>query len=157
MPGRHTVIIALVTFGIAAAPVGTVAAQPMVAPPTPASCLDELDRLGVSYKRARRRSIDIGVEVIGAIGPVAYRGYKKRPLVLDCSLVVSLARVGRYMGALGVERVTYSSSYQRRKVSGTNRWSKHSYGLAIDIHVFAGEKLGTLRVKDDYEQGLGDD
>lgn len=126
-------------------------------PATPgSSCLRELDRLGVSYEPVERRGIDVGVEVLGGIGGVRYVGYRKRPLVLDCSLVVSLARIGPYMTAHGIEQVRYSSAYQRRKVRGSDRWSKHSFGLAIDIHSFSGEALGTLQVKNDYEQGLGD-
>jgi hypothetical protein len=38
----------------------------------------------------------------------------------------------------------------------TNHPSKHSFGLAIDVHTFTGPELGTLRVDRDYEQGLGD-
>ena len=121
------------------------------------SCLKTLDRLGVEYSRVKRRGIDIGVEVSGAIGGVTYEGYRKKPLVLDCSLVVSLAVAGRYLGQHGITRATYSSSYQRRKVRGSDRWSRHSFGLALDVHVFTGDDLGTLRVRDDYEQGLGDE
>ncbi len=162
---RCVVLIGLVTVLVTApAPVaggGPARAEPSstaaATPRTEKGCLRELERLKVSYKPAERRGIAIGVEVLGPIGGVSYRGYKPRPLVLDCSLVVSLARVGRYMSAQGIERATYSSSYQRRKVSGTNRWSKHSYGLAIDVHILAGDALGRLRIADDFEQGLGDD
>jgi hypothetical protein len=126
-------------------------------PPAGHPCLGELERLGVAHEPAQRRGIDVGVLVLGDIGGVSYRGYQKKPLVLDCSLVVSLAHMGPFMTAHGIERVTYSSAYQRRKVRGSDRWSKHSYGLAIDIHSLSGEELGTLQVKDDYEQGLGDD
>jgi len=45
----------------------------------------------------------------------------------------------------------------RRKVRGTDHWSKHSFGLAIDVHTFTGADLGTLRVDRDFEQGLGDE
>jgi hypothetical protein len=121
------------------------------------SCLHELERLGVAHEPAHRPGIDAGVLVLGDIGGVTYHAYKKTPLVLDCSLVVSLAHMGPFMIAQGIERVTYSSAYQRRKVRGSDRWSKHAFGLAIDIHSFSGEELGTLQVKDDYEQGLGDD
>lgn len=121
------------------------------------ACLRALDRLGVKYKRARQRGIDIGVRVLGDIRGVTYRGYQKKALVLDCSLVVSLAHAAEFFVQHGIERVTYSSAYQRRKVRGSDRWSQHSFGLAIDIHTFSGEDLGSLSVKDDYEQGLGDE
>ena len=77
--------------------------------------------------------------------------------MLDCSLVYSLAEAGRFLVEHGVQRVTYSSAYQRRNIRGTSRPSRHSYGLAIDCHTFSGDQLGSLHVADDYEQGLGDD
>ncbi len=125
---------------------------------TPSSCLRELKRLGVKYSKVKRKGIEIAVRVRGDIGGVRYRGYnKKKSLDLDCSLVVTLAHMGPYLTAQGIQRATYSSAYQRRRVRGTSRWSKHSFGLALDIHEFSGDKLDVLRVKDDYEQGLGDD
>lgn len=126
--------------------------------PDAAQCLAALDELGVPYRRARRRGIDIGVEVRGLIDGIEYRSYNGEPLVLDCSAVYSLARAGQLLRAHGVERVHYSSAYQRRNVRGTNRPSRHSFGLAIDIHtlVLAGRDE-PITVRDDYEQGLGDD
>lgn len=121
------------------------------------SCLAALDTLGVHYVRVRRRGIAIGVEVRGLLGGVEYRSYNRDPLVLDCSLVYSLARAGQVFLANGVERVNFSSAYQRRNIRGTRRPSRHSFGLAIDVHTFAlqgGQRFAT--VKADYEQGLGD-
>ncbi|HUS65793.1 MAG TPA: extensin family protein [Kofleriaceae bacterium] len=123
------------------------------------SCLSALDELGVDYGRAKRPGIDIAVEVHGHLGGVELRSFGgPEPLVLDCSLVYSLARAGELFRAHGVERITYSSAYQRRNVRGTSRPSRHSFGLAIDVHSFAlddGERVAV--VKSDYEQGLGDD
>jgi hypothetical protein len=54
--------------------------------------------------------------------------------------------------------VHYSSAYQERTIRGTNRPSRHSFGLAIDLHtvvLVGGERFAAI--KDDYEQGLGDD
>jgi hypothetical protein len=119
-------------------------------------CLERLDDLGVEYQTVRRPKIDLAVRVIGPIGGVIYEGYQAEPLILDCSLVYSLAEAGRFFRAAGVTRVTYSSAYQIRNIRGTNRPSKHSYGLAIDVHRLEADSLGELRVADDYEQGLGD-
>jgi len=58
--------------------------------------------------------------------------------------------------AAGIERITYSSAYQIRKIRGTNRPSRHSFGLAIDLHTFH-QTDRELTVRHDYEQGLGDD
>jgi hypothetical protein len=121
-----------------------------------ASCLATLDALDVRYERVRRPGIAVGVEVGGPLGGVEYRSFRgDAPLVLDCSLVVSLAVAGRYLAAHGITTATYSSAYQRRNIRGTSRPSRHSFGLAIDVHIFEGDDVGPLTIRDDYEQGLG--
>jgi hypothetical protein len=129
--------------------------RPKSAPPL-GSCTAELDARGVSYKPARRPGIAHGVEITGALGGVTYTSWGQ-PLVIDCSLAVSLAEAGRYLTALGIDGAKFSSAYSRRNVRGTDRPSKHSYGLAIDVHVYSGPELDVLRIDRDYEQGLGDD
>jgi hypothetical protein len=119
-------------------------------------CHAALDELGVSYHPVKRRGIADGVEVSGPIGGVTYQGYGGDPLVLDCSLVFSLARAGQFLLAQGVVHATYSSAYQRRNIRHTNRPSRHSYGLALDVHTFELSDASTMAVRDDYEQGLGD-
>jgi hypothetical protein len=156
-PGRTFIrvraLIASCLVAIAMAPAVPIAA-PQVAT-TETGCLAQLDRLGVKYQRAKRAGIAIGVAIDGPLGGVTYH-HDADPLVIDCSLAVSLAEAGRYLSALGVDRAGFSSAYSKRNVRGTNRPSKHSYGLAIDVHTFTGGELGTLRIVDDYEQGLGD-
>ena len=122
----------------------------------PGACYRALDARGVAWTHASRPGIDLGVEVEGPLGGVTYQAFSGRPLVLDCSLVVSLAEAGPYFVALGIDRVTFSSAYQVRDVRGTHRRSKHSFGLAIDVHTFHGPELGTVNVERDFEQGLGD-
>lgn len=117
-------------------------------------CTSELDARGVSWKKAARPGIAKAVEITGPLGGVAFDAIDQ-PLVIDCSLAVSLDEAGRYLKAQGVDKVTFSSAYSRRNVRGTKRPSKHSYGLAIDVHTFAGPDLGSVRVDRDYEQGLG--
>ncbi|MGE0397528.1 MAG: extensin family protein [Kofleriaceae bacterium] len=119
-------------------------------------CNAELDARGVSWKKASRPGIAKAVEITGPLGGVSFTAIDQ-PLVIDCSLAVSLDEAGRYIKALGIDKVTFSSAYSRRNVRGTNRPSKHSYGLAIDVHTFTGPDLGTVRVDRDYEQGLGDE
>ena len=116
-----------------------------------ASCFHELDARHVAYKPAARPGIVLAVEVTGPLGGVDYG-----PLVIDCSLAVSLDEAGRYMRALGIAKATVASAYARRNVRGTNVPSKHSYGLAIDLPVFTGDDF-TLTVATDYESGLGDE
>jgi hypothetical protein len=122
----------------------------------PQQCFAELDARHVAWQHASRPGIDLGVELKGPIGGVLLTS-EDQPLVIDCSLAVSLDEAGRYLHALGIDKATFSSAYSRRNVRGTNHPSKHSYGLAIDVHTFSGADLGTLRVDRDYEQGLGDE
>jgi hypothetical protein len=130
-----------------------VGAAPARATPT---CREALDDLGVSYARARRPGVVDAVTVRGPLGGVRYVGFGGQPLVLDCTLVYSLARVGQFLLAFGVERVVYSSAYQRRNIRGTDRPSRHSYGLAIDVHTLELAGGTTMSLRDDFEQGLGD-
>jgi hypothetical protein len=118
------------------------------------SCYAELESRNVAFKRVKKSGVANAVEIIGLLGGVEVAG--PGPLVIDCSLAVSLDEVGRYMRALGVDKALYSSALAKRNVRGTNRPSKHSYGLAIDVAGFSGADLGLVRVDRDYEQGLGD-
>ena|SRR5665647_940333 len=118
-------------------------------------CTDELTSRHVAWKKASRSGIANAVEITGPLGGVTVSAIDYA-LVIDCSLAVSLDEAGRYLVALGIDHVTFSSAYSRRNVRGTNHPSKHSYGLAIDVHTFSGPDLGSLRIDRDYEQGLGD-
>jgi hypothetical protein len=114
-------------------------------------CFAELDARHVAYQHASRPGIALGVEIKGPLGGVLITA-DDDPLVIDCSLAVSLDEAGHYLRALGIEHATFASAYSRRNVRGTNHPSKHSYGLAIDLSTF-----GDYRVARDYEQGLGDE
>jgi len=119
-------------------------------------CGDELEARAVSWKPAIRKGVVFAVEIQGPLGGVTWDSVAGKALVIDCSLAVSLADAGRYLADLGVERVRFSSAYDVRNVRGTDRRSKHSFGLAIDVHGFEGAEIGAVRVDHDYEQGLGD-
>lgn len=119
-----------------------------------ASCYDELEARHIGFKKTSRPGIANAVEIVGALGGVEITG--RTPLVIDCSLAVSLDEAGRYMRGLGIVKATFASAYSRRNVRFTNHPSKHSYGLAIDVSGFIGPDIGSLRVARDYEQGLGD-
>lgn len=122
-----------------------------------AACARELTELGVRFREVARKGVARAVQIRGPLGGVEYRSYGGRPLVIDCSLAYSLALAGPLFREQGVERVRFSSAYDRRRIRGTDRLSRHSFGLAIDVHAFAGPEIGALTVRDDYEQGLGDD
>jgi len=119
-------------------------------------CYAELDARHISYKRTSRPGIQYAVEITGMIGGVNLTSDDQQ-LVIDCSLAVSLDEAGKYIVALGLGKATFSSAYSRRNVRGTNHPSKHSFGLAIDVHTFSGPDVGTLRVDRDYEPGLGNE
>ncbi len=134
------------------APLAAAAASP----PPLGLCTAELDARHVSYEPETRPGIALGVEITGPLGGVSITA-EDQPLVIDCSLAVSLAEAGPYLHALGIDRVTFASAYSRRLVRGTTHASKHSFGLAIDLSTFSGPELGSLRVDRDFEQGLGDE
>lgn len=121
-----------------------------------ASCHQALDERGIAWRPAARPGIAIAVAIDGPLGGVTFVPPARDPLVIDCSLAVSLAEAGRYLVALGVTEARWSSAYSRRNVRGTDRPSNHSYGLAIDVPRWSGPTLGTVSIAADYEQGLGD-
>src|SRR5215510_3412085 len=141
---------AAIVLGAALAP-AVAHAQPS---PADADCYAALDAAGVSWKPAHRPGIALGVLVTGPIGGVTYASISDGhpALVLDCSLVLSLALAGPYLTALGIDHGEYSSAYQVRNVRGTHHPSKHSYGLALDVHVWSGPDVGPLSVERDFEQ-----
>jgi hypothetical protein len=121
-----------------------------------ASCLAELDARKIGYKTTTRKGIANAIEVTSSLGGVTYAS-DGQTMILDCSLAVSLDEAGQYFTALGVTDAYFSGAYSRRNVRGTDRPSKHSFGLAIDVHRWTGPALGTISVARDFEQGLGDD
>ncbi|HET6611347.1 MAG TPA: extensin family protein [Kofleriaceae bacterium] len=130
-------------------------AAPGIAAASPASCPATLSDLGVSFRRVKHRGVKVAVAIRGDLGGVTYRPYRKGPMVMSCALAVALARIGPALTSLGIERAIYSTLIKRKNVRGSHHRSKHSFGRAIDVHEFEGQKIGRLRVKDDYEQGLG--
>ncbi len=120
------------------------------------SCHRALDERGVAWRPATRPGITLGVEITGALGGLTFVAPGREPLVIDCSLAVSLAEAGPYLTALGFDQAHWSSAYSRRNVRGTDRPSKHSYGLAVDVPRWSGPTLGALSIGADFEQGLGD-
>jgi hypothetical protein len=139
--------------------VATIAVFLAAAADARADCVARLDELGVDFRPAGPiPGIETPVEVVGPLGGVTYvPAGRARPLVLDCSLVYSLALAGRYFVEEGLTVAVYSDAYERRYVKGTNRISKHSYGLALDVHRWQSPHDPTRRltVQDHYEQGLG--
>ena len=121
-------------------------------------CLEVLATLDVSFEAVEREGITTGVRVKGPIAGVTYRSFgKRRSLILDCSLVTSLAIAAPFFLRHGISKVTYSSAFQKRNIRGTDKPSQHSFGLAIDLHIFTGPDLEKLQVREHYEKALGTD
>jgi hypothetical protein len=143
---------------VAAVPIDDVAPPPATGGRSP--CMTALARANVPARATSPRpGIQEPVEVLGPIAGVEYHSLssKSAPLILDCSLVEALDEAGPLFRDEGIKRANYSASYQIRNVRGTNQPSKHSYGLALDVHTFVTDQDETLSVLDDYEQGLGDE
>lgn len=122
-----------------------------------ASCYKELDRLGVKYSKAKRDKVEMAIQIKSDLGGVTYKAYSKKPLVIDCALAVSLAKAGPYFTEQGITSATFSSAYSQRNLKSSGKPSSHWLGLALDVHEYHGDGITTLKLKDDYEQGLGDD
>ena len=133
----------------------TVAASPAAAAASD-RCHDELTARQVAWRPAKRSGIADAVQLDGPLGGVRWVPPGRDPLVIDCSLAVSLAEAGRYFVALGITEARWSSGYSVRNVRGTDRRSKHSFGLAVDLPRLFGPDLGLLSVTSDFELGLGD-
>jgi hypothetical protein len=132
-------------------------------------CTQRLAEMNVHFAVPERPvpGVVAPIEVLGPLGGVTYvADGKPRPLVLDCSLVYSLARAGRFFVDAGLGVAVWIDAYHVRNIKGTNRPSKHSYGLAIDVMRWLGpcpkgragcddDRGHTLVVEQDYEQGLG--
>lgn len=120
------------------------------------TCREALDGAGVAWKPATRSGIADAVEIRGPLGGVTWTPPGKEPLVVDCSLAISLHEAGRYFLAVGLTEARWSSAYSVRNVRGTERRSKHAFGLAVDLPRVVGPDLGALSVAHDFEPGLGD-
>jgi len=149
--------------GVKPRPVARKATMPPApsAPSAPiAGCLTWLRKAKVPFHGGDARpGIAIPVVVDGPIAGVTYRttSDKATSLVLDCALVYALWLAGPALREEGIHTALYSASYQVRNVRGTSKRSKHSYGLALDVHYFLTDDDEKWSVLDDYESGLGDE
>ncbi len=117
-------------------------------------CLRELKRNDVSFQRVDKKHIDEGVKISGEIGDVLYQSQTQQDLIIDCPLAYALSRLSPLLRSMGITKVIWSSAYDIRKIRGTKKYSRHSFGLAIDI-VGVEHEGKIFRVSDHYEQGLG--
>lgn len=100
-----------------------------------AECFAALKRWGVRFRGAKpHRGIRTPLELMGPIGGVhiIFRWKHTRAPLMDCNLMLTLARASPVMRRLGIRKVYYSSAY-RQPSKGDKNPSRHGMGLAIDV------------------------
>lgn len=117
-------------------------------------CLDDLDALGVKWRRAKvTRKIPTPILVPDMeLGGVKFTSvWRKGPFVMDCHFALAFARDGGpALRALGVREIRFSGIYNYRNVAGTRTLSRHALGLAIDVISFVTDDGVEHVVKSDY-------
>ncbi len=132
---------------------------------TPHSCLKELGRRHIAYRRVRRApGVLIPVRLRGKLGGVLYRTDfpdKKRPTVpyevFDCRLVLALDDFSRILRAHDIDEVRMFSAWR----PPSKKWPKgkiakrHPGALAIDMRLFKKNSGKELSVLDDFHGRIG--
>jgi len=124
---------------------------------TPAECLSELGRRGISFKsEAHALGVRIPVRLLGPVGGVVYRtdepdaARRASPWeVFDCRLVLSLCDFGEILAKHEVVEARIFSAWR----PPPKRWKgsvgrRHQGGLAVDVRSFrkaSGEELVILQ------------
>jgi hypothetical protein len=135
-------------------------------PPTPAmkkvglACLDELDTLGVAWKKApaaRKVTTPITLTAMELAGVRLVSTYRKGPFVMDCHLALGLARFAPTLYEAGIRELHFSRihDYTQVRVNGDvlRALSRHALGIAIDIRAFVDDSGRKAVVIDDYPRG----
>jgi hypothetical protein len=123
------------------------------------SCLKELDRLGVAWKKApatRKVTTPIYVPSMRLRGLALEPIWRKGPFVMDCHLAMTLAHHAEALQALGVRALRFSSIHSYRNVRRKQRTfpmlSRHAIGLAVDVYEFSMTDGRTIVVQKSYRQ-----
>jgi hypothetical protein len=135
-------------------------------PPTPAmkkvgqACLDELDTLGVAWKKApaaRKVTTPITLTAMELAGVRLVSTYRKGPFVMDCHLARGLAMHSSALQMLGVATLRFSQIHDYRTIERngrrTNILSRHAIGLAMDVRGLVLTDGTELDVEEDYGAG----
>jgi len=134
---------------------------------TQAACYGALRSLGIKYKRGPKKGRLIAHPVIvsGWIGGIHYKNkYKRKPMLADCQLVLTLHRAAAVFRKHGIKRVLYTNTWRApfwnfaRKRSMPSRGRKignHPRGLAMDASVFIDTKGNKYVVEPDWEKIYG--
>lgn len=124
------------------------------------ACKQELDELGVVWKRASREGKMATPVVVPSmeIGGIKYvSAYRRGPHRLDCHFVRTLADIGPALYALGVREIKFGSIYRNTNVRAHGMTkpilSRHALGIAMDIKSFTDDEGRVSVVELDYLRG----
>lgn len=94
------------------------------------------------------------VQIDRKLGPLRLVPRGPYPALMDCSLALALQRAAPVFIAVGLNELQFSAAYDHRTRRGSTQLSSHSFGRAIDVHVFDGV-AGKHDVAEDFERGVG--
>jgi hypothetical protein len=119
---------------------------------TSKACEQELDRLGVVWKRAAAEGKIVDPIVVPSmeLGGIKYTSiYKRAPHTLDCQFAHDLALLGPDLHAIGVREIQFGSIYRNTMARSHGQTkdflSRHALGIAMDIRSFVDE-AGRVKV-----------
>ena len=125
-----------------------------------ATCLKDLDELGIEYERAAptRRVVTPIVLPDLKLGEIELQPiWKKGPFVMDCHLARALAEHATEIRAVGVAALRFSTIHDYRTIRMNGRksriLSRHAIGLAMDVPEVELVDGTILDIERDYAAG----
>lgn len=103
------------------------------------ACYAQLDRLHVRYGRPETSGVAIPVRLRGAISgiEIEFVGRRRSNEVMDCRVVLAIARFAQPLREAGLTRIRHLSAYRGgARHRRTGRPSGHATGLAVDLRYF---------------------
>ncbi|MCB9555854.1 MAG: extensin family protein [Deltaproteobacteria bacterium] len=120
------------------------------------ACLLRLKRAAVRYRVPAHPPASVANPLLlrGRLAGVEFRPFARRgSLLADCRLLDALRRTAKILGKHGVRVAVFSNAYSRRRRLPSGRASRHTAGLAIDVHRFVfAERV--LTVEQDFARGV---
>ena len=127
---------------------------------TSKACEQELDRLGVTWKRgaAEGKIVDPIIVPSMELGGIKYTSiYKRAPHTLDCQFAHDLALLGPELHALGVREIQFGSIFRNTMARSHGQTkdflSRHALGIAMDIRSFVDQAGRVAIVEMEYLKG----
>ena len=122
-----------------------------------ATCLHDLEELGVVFeqaKRTKRINTPVVVRDLRFGGIVLVPMFRKPPFVMDCHLALGLARIAPKLSELGIVALHFSRIHSYRTIRRDGRptkiLSRHAIGLAMDVFEIEVGEGRRFRVKTAY-------